>query len=42
MADNSVDEIDRKRVVGHSDKSTHAGYTLDSMIRMKKAVDAIY
>ena len=42
MANSGVQEIDRKRIVGHSDNSVHAGYTKNDLSRMKQAVDTIY
>ncbi|MEN9360612.1 MAG: hypothetical protein RL095_2147 [Verrucomicrobiota bacterium] len=41
MANAGVPEIDRMRIVGHSSKSVHAGYTGDDLARFKAAVDKI-
>jgi hypothetical protein len=41
MANAGVDPIDRRKIVGHSDKDIHAGYTRNNLIRLKKAVDTI-
>lgn len=41
MANGKVGEIDRRRITGHKDNETHAGYTADDLQRYKDAVDTI-
>ncbi|MCM8528227.1 MAG: site-specific integrase [Lentisphaeraceae bacterium] len=41
MANAGIDEIDRKKITGHSDPSIHAGYTKTVLSRLKKAVDCV-
>lgn len=41
MANAGIGEIDRKRIVGHKDSTTHAGYTSSDLSRFLLAVNTI-
>ncbi|MCM8541335.1 MAG: tyrosine-type recombinase/integrase [Lentisphaeraceae bacterium] len=41
MRNNGIEDIDRKRITGHKDNSTHGGYTSDNIASYKRAVDTI-